>query len=277
MGSDIGGIEAGSAQAINALPEEALRNPTGFQRSFFSSELSTTPDLQRVVDATVLISEAPQSPGGSGVIIRYDGKKYLVTAAHVISTTARDDKIVRYFYRDSNGALQEKTLNREELLFFGPTAEGNGFQPADLVIIPFDGDNEGVEMSDLEMEIGRDADQVGAAIGFPFSFYPVWEKSTKPLISVGNMYKDSKDAVAPSERETIDRYVRLTGKEWQDLRVFYEGRIDMGNSGGPLVDGRGRVLAICNGTTHGGWLEDSGTYRFVDFRPVLRDIVQEAA
>lgn len=182
----------------DTLSPDLFHNPTSDVKiHYFKSETSTIPELQNVIQSTVLVSETQDYPGGSGVIIKHGDKKYLVTATHVIGDLLAGDygkPEVKYYYRDSKGQMREGTLKRGTQLYDSTTARERGLEATDSTIFPFDGDNEGVDISDTE--VGFDASQVASAIGFPGEFHIAWKDSLKPLISVGRVFKNKPKEMA---------------------------------------------------------------------------------
>lgn len=260
----------------DTLTPDLFHTPTSDTRThYFKSETSPIPELQDVVQSTVLVSETQDYPGGSGVIIRYGGRKYLVTATHVIGDLIAGDygkPEVKYHYRDSKGQMQEGVLRRGEQLYDSTTARERGLEATDSAIFPFDGDNEGVEISDLE--VGFDATQTAAAIGFPGEFHDAWKNTLKPLISVGHVFRDKPKEMTPYMKALMEKHAMNTGESpGRDLKIYFTGRIVPGNSGGPLVDSQGKVLGVCSGP-RGTFGKEDGTERFSNFRPILQQVTQ---
>src|SRR3990167_3367485 len=143
-------------QVKGALDENTFRNPSAEDRiHFFKSEGCVISELQRVIHSTVLVSETPDYPGGSGVIITFDGKKYVITATHVIGDLVAGQygkPELKYYYRDTHGQ-----------------------------------DKEGVEISD--QEVPTENSQVAVAVGYPGEHQDGWKDTGKPLLSVGRMFR----------------------------------------------------------------------------------------
>lgn len=262
-----------NTEVKETLTQEAFKDPSREDRiHFFKSESCKIPELQTVIHSTVLISESLDTPGGSGVIISFEGKKFIITATHVIGDLIVDPtKELKYFYRDSNDVVQEGIMSTPNMLYESTTARRRGFQEADTAIFTFDGDNEGVEISNEQVE--TEGDQIGVVIGFPGYFQEGWKDSSRPLLSIGRTFKVKPKVITPYLRTILDQHIRETGeKEGEDLNIYFTGRIVPGNSGGPLVDSKGKVLGVCYGP-RGTLGKEDGTERFVDFRPIFREVV----
>lgn len=274
-------IETGyrpQTQVKGPLDENMFRNPSSEDRiHFFKSEGCTIPELQQVIRSTILVSETPDYPGGSGVIIVFEGKKYVVTATHVIGDLVAGKygkEELKYFYRDTHGEVKEGIMSRDNILYDSTTAREKGLQATDAAIFTFDGDNEGVEISSLK--IPTDDNQVAVAMGYPGEHHDGWKDTGRPLLSVGRMFKDKPKEITPAMRVILEQHMRETGeKEGVDLKVNFTGRIVPGNSGGPLVDTQGKVVGVCHGP-RGTLGKEDGIERFSDFRPILRQITSPA-
>lgn len=265
-------------QVKGALEENAFKNPsTEDIIHFFKSEGCTIPELQHIIRSTILVSDTPDYPGGSGVIVAFEGKKYVVTATHVIGDLVAGEygrEELKYFYKDTHGEVKEGIMSRANILYDSTTARERGLQATDAAIFPFVGDNEGVEISDLD--VPTDNSQVAVAVGYPGEHHDGWKDTGRPLLSVGKMFKDKPKEMTPAMRAIIEQHTKETGEtEGVDLKVNFTGRIVPGNSGGPLVDTQGKVVGVCHGP-RGTLGKENGIERFSDFRPILRQITSPA-
>lgn len=263
-------------QVKGALDENTFRSPSAEDRiHFFKSEGCTIPEIQQVIHSTVLVSETPDYPGGSGVIIVFEGRKYVLTATHVIGDLIAgkySKSELKYYYRDTHGEVKEGIMSRDNILYDSTTARERGLQATDAAIFPFDGDNEGVEISNLE--VPTDNSQVAVVVGYSGEHLDGWKDTGKPLLSVGRMFKDKPKEMTPYMKALMEKHIKETGeKEGQDLNVYYTGRTVPGNSGGPLVDTQGKVIGVCHGPK-GTLGKENGIERFSDFRPILRQITR---
>lgn len=274
-------IESGyrpPTQVKGALEEDTFRNPSAEDRiHFFKSEGCTISELQQVIRSTILVSETPDYPGGSGVIVVFGGRKYAVTATHVIGDLLVGEygkPELKYYYRDTHGEVKEGTMGRDNILYDSKTARERGLQATDVAIFPFDGDNEGVEISGIE--IPTDNSQVAVAVGYPGEHHDGWKDTGRPLLSVGKMFREKPKELTPYMKELIAKHVKETGeKEGTNLNVFFTGRVLPGNSGGPLVDVAGKIIGVCHGP-RGTLGKEDGIERFSDFRPILLQITNPA-
>lgn len=265
-----------ATEVKDTLTPEEFQHPNNDTRiHYFKSETSPVSELQRAIQATVLVSETQDYPGGSGVIIHYGGRKYLVTATHVIGDLLAGDygkPEVKYYYRDNTGQMREGILRRGEQLYDSTTARERDLEATDSAIFTFEGDNDGVEISNID--VGYDATQVASAIGFPGEFHDAWKDTLRPLISVGYTFKDKPKEMTPYMKALMAKHMKETGeREGRDFKIFFTGRIVPGNSGGPLVDSTGKVLGVCSGP-RGTLGKEDGIERFSDFRQILREVSQ---
>lgn len=254
-----------------------LSNPSyEDQIHFFKSESCTIPELQQAINSVVLVSEYSDTPGGSGIIVSYEGNRYVVTAIHVVGDLLAGEyskeSELKYFYRDRNNDIKEGIMSRLNLLYDSTTARGRALPVTDAAIFRFDGDNLGTEMSDEDVDI--DDKQVAVAIGFPDDFNEGWKESKKPLLSIGRVFRRKPKEYTPAIQAIIEEHTKKTGEKLgPDLNIFYTGRCLPGNSGGPLIDINGKVIAVCHGP-RGTLGKEDGIERFSDFRPILKTITQ---
>ncbi len=88
------------------------------------------------------------------------------------------------------------------------------------------------------------------------------------------MYKRKPKEITPYlKRLLVEHFGERGAKEGLDLNVYYLGRTVPGNSGGPLVDKEGKVIAVCHGPA-GTLGKETAEERFVDFRPILEEIIK---
>lgn len=272
--NDSGFIETGyrpPTELKDELTPESFQDPSSEDKiHFFRSENNKIPELMQAIRSTVLIGKDRNNPSGSGVVVNHDGKKYLITATHVIGELLVDEEaVLRYYYKDISGAVQEGVIRRNDALYESITAGRRGLDVADVAIFPFEGDNEGVKLSDAE--VGHDAGRVGVAIGFPGEFQDSWKENLNPLLSVGSVFKDK-----PKERtQYMMRIMQEHGlRETKDLKIYYSGRTMKGNSGGQLVDARGNIIGVLSGPARSLGKED-GIEKFSDVRPILMQVISE--
>jgi S1-C subfamily serine protease len=253
------------------LTEQILTNPSQQDQIHFYKSENTSPELEGVINAAVLVSDGTHVPGGSGVIINFDGNKYIVTATHVIGSLLADHSAteLKYFYRNKAGEIIEGHMNRNNMLYDSITAREKGLPVTDIAIFTFDGANDGVGMS--VQEVPTDTRQLAVAVGFPGEYRAGWKGSIKPLLSIGKIFKERPREITPYMKKLMkstDQKIEL------DLNVFYTGRILPGNSGGPIVDSQGKVIAVCSGPK-GTFGKENGIERFNDFRPILKTIARQ--
>jgi len=274
---DNGFIENGyrpQTEVKDTLSPEVFQKPTAEDRiHFYKSEGCAIPELQQAIQSTILVSESTDHPGGSGVIVTHEGKKYVITATHVIGDLLAGEHgkdQVKFHYRDTNGAIREGVMTKNNMLYDSTTARERGLQATDVAIFTFDGDNQGVEVSDHE--VSTEQGEPAVVIGFPGEHQDGWKTSTKPLLSVGEMFKDKPKEMTPYMRELMEKHMQETGEKMGvNLNVYFTGRVLPGNSGGPLVDTKGKPLGVCHGP-RGTFGKEDGTERFSDFRPILKTI-----
>ena len=146
---------------------------------FYKSESCIVPELQQAINATVLISESMDKPGGSGIIILHEGRKFLVTNHHVAGYQSDAERLY-CFYRSSSGKVQQVNLGTLTRLVDSSIAKDRNVHSGDVALFEFEGDNEGVELSDDDLKPG--SRKVAVASGFPGKFLDTL--GTRPLLSV---------------------------------------------------------------------------------------------
>ncbi len=158
------------------------------------------------VDAAGKAKEKPVEEAGSGVIIRWNGKFYVLTNRHVIKMSSVDHISIKLF--DGRHIHPLKIWEDRETDIALMAVEGKGLVPARL------GDSAKLEMGDYVV-----------AVGSPFGL--------SHSVSYGII----------SAKGRRDLQLGDDGVRYQDF-LQTDAAINPGNSGGPLVNLRGEVVGI---------------------------------
>jgi S1-C subfamily serine protease len=213
-GSDEGESTSSTVERTRVEVVEGLGGKDGFNPAAIYERLSpgvvTVTSLFGDQSVREILSGEGTAGQGSGFVL--DGEGYIATNAHVVT----------------NGSGKDLKGAREVFVQFedGNQVEGEivGFDPnSDVGVVKVD--PEGLELVPLSFARTRDV-QVGepvAAIGSPFG--------EQGSLSIG---------VVSAKNRTIEA---LTDFSISDA-IQTDAAINRGNSGGPLLDSRGRVIGI---------------------------------
>jgi len=185
--------------------------------------------LDRVKQCTVLIvnkEDGKVSSFGSGVVV--DGGRSILTAKHVV--IGRDNSVdsctVVFGLGDNEPQLVE--IPSEQILVTLASKQDKDFHRNDIAII--------------ELAIRRP---------FGLELYPRDGKldETTPIWSLGfpSYADDLDDGKLPTPTVHTLRLERVVRQNGDNILVQISGSLSFGDSGGPIVDAEGRVIALVQG------------------------------
>lgn len=172
---------------------------------------------------------------GAGVIIDYAGRHFILTASHL--TELANVKKARCYFKDNNEPSQEI-----ELIIKDPLFDFAVFQFKDK---NYRYQNEAVMIGDSDtLKPGDEVFALGSPAGMPFAI--------------------SRGIIAKSDLDTQEGFA-------QPRLIVHTAAMDRGNSGGPLVDNRGRLIGI-NVMVKGDFNKFSLAVPINDIKAILRRI-----
>jgi len=212
---------------------------------------SSISELEKYCHSAVVISWPDFSENGSGIVVSYKDKKYLVTAGHVayppFNLLRKVPKSLVVHQRTSNGITQThlKTL---PLVYDKWTSLEMGLPGVDLIIFAYEGEVPGVALAESYEE-----DQEVFCVGYPERFEDTWKDSLDPLVSFGK--------VATRKEPIIKEVIDWQTKEPYSIRkgdLLFSGVVLAGNSGGGLLNLEGKLIGIGESIETSGILADTG-------------------
>lgn len=186
--------------------------PPGEPPAGLPAQFAKLPWLQRVEQATVLV-QGTNAQGSGFFVANRLGKRYVVTNAHVV---------------ENNSDLKIRLKTGQEM----PIRMGQVLPEYDLAILDVQGLGlpNPLELCDNPPEVGEKVYAYGAPRGLAGSL-------TEGIVSAIRTTQEIREAVAD---DSFDQPVRKAEAKW----VQTTAPISPGNSGGPLLDGEGRVVGM---------------------------------
>lgn len=301
--NDIGIKSFSTHQVLHDLDDGILKRIVSeltFERTFdvaslvgkyFRSDTADLPFLRGPINSTVLIANNGalsrldntnillQNRGGTGVIVNYKGRKFLITATHVIGNIGFGKPANLSVYQKINSDIATLSLDEMKLIYSSQKAPEAGLPVGDIAIFSYDGDIEGVKVRNLaENEKITDT----FAIGYPGKYRKVWAEHLDPLISYGSASLKSKQQqnlrtaeyfqklVSRMTAEQLEMYTKRTQIRNLD-KVIFSGVAMPGNSGGGLFDKDGNLLAVCRGA-EGTIGKETGMHEFYPVAELLDEL-----
>ncbi|HLD19582.1 MAG TPA: trypsin-like peptidase domain-containing protein [Candidatus Nanoarchaeia archaeon] len=199
--------------------------------------------FERAVDSTVLISADRNTPN-SGIVVNHDGKKYLITATHVLGSKAFGTPTDLKVFERHGADIQVRNLEDMAMIYSTPKARERNLPTADVGIFLYDGNLEGVQLvNPLNPET-----HVAVAIGYPGIHANVWMPNLHPIVSPGKaiVQERKKQQLTPYMQKFWAEHGMLDAPE-PIQKILFTGTTSLGNSGGGLFTLDGRLLGVCRG------------------------------
>lgn len=197
--------------------------------------------LQRPISSSVFITSDKQPDyGASAVVVKLNGKKYLLTSFHVVVDKLRESVPDLYGVNSANGIKEIVPLDPKLLVRFVQDPYG------DLAILKYEGNIEGVELAE---SLEQNTTYKSFAVGFPECFRQYYQGSSfKPILSYGLAALEGTNELlklddnifflpAPQKFDYAKAELPLN---W----IFYSGAATEGNSGGGLFNENGELIGI---------------------------------
>ena len=223
---------------------------------------------KKAADSTVFISADRNRPHGSGIIVNHHGRKYLITATHVLGPKALSKPTdLKVFERNEN-AIRVTNLEDKAMLYSTPLAAERNLPNADVGVFSYDGPIEGVPL----VESLESSDYISAAIGYPGIHTNVWTRDLQPLVSPGRAFieQQRKTELTSYMRKLMEEHGLLGTPEPVQKAVF-TGATARGNSSGGLFTLDGKLLGICRGP-QGTIGKETGLQEFYTLHEALKAI-----
>jgi len=228
--------------------------------------------FERAVASTVLISGDRNKPHGSGVIVNYDGRKYLITATHVLGPKAFGNPTDLKVFERHGADIQVRNLEDMAMIYSTPKARKRNLPNADVGIFLYDGNLEGVQLvNPLNPET-----YIAVAMGYPGIHANTWLPNLHPTISSGKaiVQERKKQQLTPYMQKLLAEDGMLDAPE-AIQKILFIGATSGGNSGGGLFSLDGRLLGVCRGP-NGTIGKETGLEEFYPVIQVLEAVKSQA-
>lgn len=200
--------------------------------------------LQKPISSTVLITSDKQPDYcATGIIVKSNGKKYLLSSYHVIIDKLA--KVVPDLYGVNTSCGLKKVIPLDEKALIGFVKPPYG----DVAILKYEGNIEGVDLAET---FEANCEHKSFAIGYPGCFKQYYSgPQINPMLSYGlaaiegansNLQiEDDFNTPLPTEYDHFNVSIPL---DW----IFYSGVMSNGNSGGGLFNLDGELIGIYFGS-----------------------------
>jgi hypothetical protein len=228
--------------------------------------------FEKAIASTVFISSERDKPHGSGVIVRHEGRKYLITATHVLGPKAFGTPTdLKVFERNGN-EIRGRNLEDMTMVYSTPQARKKNIPTADVGIFLYNGDLEGVEL----VEPLNPESYVSVTIGYPGRHSETWMQDLLPTVSPGRaiVQEKKKRKLTPYMQKLLAEHDMLNAPEPVE-KILFTGSTSGGNSGGGLFSLDGRLLGVCRGP-NGIIGKETGLEEFYPVIQVLEAVKSQA-
>jgi hypothetical protein len=254
---------------IDETPADLMNAEGDYLEASAISDSDQLSQLSQSIDSTVFISGDRFKPNGSGIVVNYDGDKYLITATHVIAKKAFGNPTDLKVFERNEDRVIITDLESLRMVYSSITARQENLPVGDVAVFQYSGELKGVDLAELVP-----GSYESVAVGYPGNHANIWMENLRPLLSPGQVVIPSKSEkkLTPYMQKLMEKH-GLNNTPASVPKIIFTGATSGGNSGGGLFTLDSKLIGVCRGP-EGTIGKETGNEEFYSVKEVLEAIAK---